>query len=219
METTVVLADDHALFLEGLRSLLAQEPDIRIVAEASSGAEAVDAVQRTKPEVVVMDVTMPGLNGIEATRQIVHQYPDTKVLCLSMHGGSEFVTAALERGASGYLMKDCPLEELVKAIRCISAGQMYLSPSVAGVAVSGLMAGATTPSISNLSSREMEVLQLIAEGHETKHIAEKLHLSAKTVATHRANLTEKLGVRGTADLTKFAIRHGIASMDAPGSDD
>lgn len=217
MEIRIVLVDDHVLFREGLRSLLAQEQDLKVVGEASSGSEAIKIVRASKPHVVVMDVAMPGLNGTEATRQIVSENPDTNVLCLSMHGGEEFVSPVLERGARGYLTKECAATELVSAIRCVSLGQTYLSPAVAGAAVSGLLSSGFESSHKQmcLTPRESEVLQLIAEGYETKQIAERLHLSVKTVATHRTNLMDKIGVHGTADLTKYAIRHGIASLDGP----
>ena len=220
MNIRVVLADDHALVRAGLRELLELKRDITVVAEAGDGQAAVEAVAATAPQVVVMDASMPGMCGIEATRRIVHDTPGTRVLCLSMHAERRFVCEILRIGASGYVLKDATASELVCAIRTIAAGQKYVSPAVTGVVldalVEGLPADDEEPEIP-LTRRENEILQLLAEGHSTKRIAHRLGVSAKTVATHREHLHRKLGLDSIAGLTKYAIRHGLTTVDRQSS--
>ncbi len=215
MRTRIVLVDDHAIVRDGLRSLLEQEPDLHIVAEAADGVEGVRAVRENQPDVIIVDASMPTLNGIEATRRIHAQLPHVRIICLSMHNESRFVSAMLEAGASAYLLKDCASEELVHAIRIVMAGQVYLSPEVAQVVVNqikGAGNGAAESAFAVLTDRERTVLQLLAEGHTTKEIGERLKLSAKTIATHREHIMAKLGIASIAGLTKYAIQQGLTSL-------
>lgn len=218
MPTRVLLADDHEILLGGLRSLLEREPGIEVVAEARDGLEAVALAHESRPDLAVMDVSMPGLNGIEATRRITSKQPRTRVLCLSSHADPVMVEAMLEAGAAGYLLKDNAVDELLRAIRVVAAGETYLSPRIAGGVVQGLLRGGsgTAPAspVAQLTEREREVLQLVAEGHSNKQIAERLQVSAKTVGTHREHVMQKLDIHTVAGLTKFAIRHGLTSPDA-----
>lgn len=216
MSIRIVVADDHQLFLEGLRALLSKEAEIEVVSEASNGREALSEARRQRPDVVVMDLSMPGLNGIEATRRISRSLPGVRVICLSMHTEPRFVEAALEAGASGYLPKDCAADEMTAAIRAVSSGKTYLSPSVAGVVVD-VLRNRDAPEEENafgvLTDREREVLQLLAEGQSTKELAAHLSLSVKTVGTHREHIMRKLGIRSIAGLTKYAIREGLTSPE------
>jgi len=212
----IVLADDHVIVRDGLRSLLQQQVDMEIVAEAADGLEAVQVTKEKQPHVVVMDASMPTLNGIEATRRIRAQLSGVRIICLSMHSESQFVSAMLEGGASGYLLKDCASEELVRAIHTVMAGQVYLSPGIGQVVVNRLKAdrAAASPSaFSLLTNKERAVLQLLAEGHTTKEIAVHLRLSVKTVATHREHIMEKLGIPNIAGLTKYAIKQGLTTLE------
>ena len=203
MSIRILLADDHKIIREGLRSLIEKQSDMEVVAEAGNGRAAVQLAQQLRPDVLIMDITMPDLNGIDATKQIIHYAPGVKVIALSVHSDSRFVTRILEAGASGYLLKDCAFEELATAIRAVTADQDYVCSSV-------------TPELSFtfvLTPREREVLQLLAEGRSTKQIASSLHLSLKTVETHRRNIMEKLKVNSVAELTKYAIREGLTSLE------
>ena len=214
MSIRIVLADDHTMFLSGLHTLLEKEPDLEVVAKVKDGREAIRVVHEKRPDLVVMDVSMPGMNGIEATRQITATLPRVKVLCLSMHSEEQFVTAVLEGGASGYLLKECALDELLTAIHTVMANQIFLSPTITTTVVQNYRAqrGATQPSpVSPLTDREREVLQLIAEGHSTKDIAARLHLSVKTIDTHRHRIMDKLRIHSVAGLTKYAIRRGLTT--------
>lgn len=217
MTIRVVLADDHQIVCEGLAALLGRKPDLQVVGQVHSGPEAVSIVRELQPDVVVMDLTMPGLNGIEATRRIGQGAPSTKVLCLSVHVDKRLVCAMLDAGASGYVFKDCAFEELVIAIRTVAAGQVYLSPAVAGWVLEEYRAGRNAGQISGLyrlTDREREIVQLLAEGHSTKDIAARLHVSLKTVATHREHVMGKLQLRSIAELTKYAIREGLTALEA-----
>lgn len=212
----VLIADDHALVRSGMRALLALERGIQVLGEARDGREAVAMARDLRPHVVVMDVSMTGLNGIEATRQIVGAELGTKVLCVSMHAGEQFVSAAFQAGASGYLLKDSPPEDLVRAIRVVMDGHTFLSPAVAGTVVQGFTARTAKAAASPfdlLTDREREVLQLIGEGHETKQIAQTLGVSVKTVASHRERLQHKLNVHGVAGLTRYALSVGLLGAD------
>ncbi|MEM9315847.1 MAG: response regulator transcription factor [Pseudomonadota bacterium] len=216
MPATVVLADDHRLVREGLRSVLADASDIEVVGEAENGRDSIALVRRLKPSIIVMDVSMPDLNGIDATRKIVETGLETRVLALSGHRDEMFVKGMLQAGASGYLLKDCASEELLTAIRTLTGGGMHVSPAVASIVVADYLAhvaGTVTPKEAALSTREREVLQLIAEGLTTARIAERLNLSVKTVESHRAKVMDKVGVRNIAGLTKYAIRHGLTTLD------
>ena len=216
MSIRILLADDHKITRQGLRSLLEKQPDLEVVAEAEEGRTAVDLVQELVPNVVIMDVSMPDLNGMEATRQIVAEFPNVKIIALSMHSDSLFVTEMLRSGASGYLLKDCAFEELERAIRTVMANKTYLSPGISGVVVDDYLHRLSRADFSNsevLSDREREVLQLVAEGKSTKKIALKLHISTKTVETHRRQVMNKLDIHTVAELTKYAIRKGLTSLE------
>lgn len=215
MSIRLILADDHKVVRDGLCALLEREADLTVVAEASDGREAVRLAAEHEPMVVVMDVGMPALNGIEATAQIRANTPATRVLALSIHADKRFVERMLKAGASGYLLKNCAARELVRAIREVAAGKGYLSPEIAGLVVADLVqpqAPDQRPGAYHLTPREREVLQLIAEGLTSKQIAGDLGLSEKTVQGHRQQIMDKLDLRSVAELTKFAVREGITSL-------
>lgn len=216
-EIRVLLAEDHTIVRKGLRSLLDAEGTVTVVGEAENGRQAISQVEQLHPDVVVMDIGMPGLNGLEATRQIKKRFPDVKVLILTVHTGEEYILQILRAGASGYLVKQAAPTDLVQAIQAAHRGGIFLSPSISKKVIEEYVqqAGATAEldSYEKLTDREREVLQLIAEGHSTRQIAEQLHISVKTVETHRAHLTDKLELRTTAELTRYAIRKGVISLD------
>lgn len=215
MGITILLVDDHKIVFESLQSLLDEQPDMRVVGWAENGRDAVTKVKELEPAVVIMDVAMPDLNGIEATQQITNHYPGTKIIALSMHAEKQFVTGILGAGASGYLTKNCSSGELVTAIRSVAANKKYLSPDIAGVVIAESLnqSPKTDPSaLSILTMREREVLQLIVEGNTVKQIAERLYLSIKTIHTHRNQIMQKLNMHSTAELTKFAIREGLIPL-------
>jgi len=189
---------------------------MEVVAEAQDGREAVRLAAEMAPDVVIMDITMPDLNGVEATKQILAKSPDIRIIGLSMHSDASFVTEMLKNGAAGYMLKDCAFEELTRAIRAVTDNKVYLSPSISGVVVEDYIHRLTKPDFSGsdiLSDREREVLQLMAEGNSTKHIAGKLHISVKTVETHRRQIMNKLDIHTVAELTKYAIRKGLTSLE------
>jgi len=216
MSVRVILADDHTIVRYGLSKLLQKEEDIEVIAQADNGKSTMELTRELSPDIVVMDVGMPDLNGIEATRQIARDFPQIKVLGLSMHSGSKFVIEMLRAGASGYLLKDCALEELTIAVRTLAAGKMYLSPAITDVVVEKYVRSSSekeNSAFSLLSQREREVLQLIAEGKTTKQIALHLHISPKTVEGHRLRLMAKLKMDSLAQLTKYAIQEGLTSPE------
>ena len=217
MKTTVVLADDHKVIRQGLRTLIEEQSDMEVVGEAGDGRAAIDMCEDLQPDVVVMDVAMPDLNGIEATRHVVSECPDTKVLALSMHADRHYAAGMLGAGATGYVLKDCAFDELADAIRTVADGGRYLSAEIEGVVlkdyVERLSGGGGDSAFSVLTDREREVLQLVAEGQTTKEIAANLHVSVKTVESHRQNIMDKLELRSIAELTKYAIREGLTSLD------
>jgi DNA-binding NarL/FixJ family response regulator len=217
---TVLLADDHGVVREGLRSLLTAEQDIEIVAEADNGREAIKLTRELRPSVVVMDLAMPLLNGVEATRQIMQQVRKSKVLVLTSYGDDSSVTQAMKAGAAGFLMKQTAAAELVRAIRELHNGNAYFSPSIAKrlrehcrAAVNGDVERAAEAKPS-LTAREAEVLQLVAEGFPNKGIASELSISIKTVEKHRQQVMNKLGIHDVAGLTRYAIAQGIVERDA-----
>lgn len=216
MTIRVLIADDHTIMRAGLRSLLEKEDQIEVVAEAENGRKAVQLAVEHKPDVVVMDVSMPDLNGIEATSQVLESLPDAKVIALSMHTDKRFVMGMLRAGASGYLLKDCASQELASAIISVASNKKYLSPDIAGVVIEDSLYGGQQEgeSVSSMiSAREREVLQLIAEGWSTKQIASHLYVSVKTIETHRRQIMKKLDLHNIADLTKYAIREGLTSVE------
>jgi DNA-binding NarL/FixJ family response regulator len=210
----ILITDDHRIFRLGLRALLEQEPDLEVVGEAGNGEEAVRQVQKLRPDVVVMDVAMPVMNGVEAANHIMSISPETKILALSMFSDRRYVLNMFQAGASGYLLKDCAYEELLQAIRCVMAGKTYLPPDIAKIFVQGYQKGAisSNAAFSLLTSREREVLKLIAEGKSNAEIAVSLFISEKTVNSHRVNIMTKLEVYSIAELTKFALREGLTSF-------
>jgi len=216
MKIKVILADDHKIFRDGLRTLIEKE-GMEVVGEAENGRKAIKLAEKLMPDLIIMDVSMPDMNGIEAARKIIAAMHDVKVIALSMHSDRRFVLGMLEAGASGYLLKDCAFGELAAAINQVSKGNTYLSPKIADVVVKGYLNKTNDTAARGggvLTSREREVLQLIAEGFTAKEIAEHVFLSIKTIETHRRNIMQKLNMRSTADLTKYAIREGLASLDA-----
>ena len=215
MSIRILIVDDHNIIREGLRALLEKEPDMEIVAEAENGRMAVQMVRKSNPDVVIMDIGMPDLNGIEATSQIMARSSSVKVIALSMHSNKQFVVEILKSGALGYLLKDCAFEELASAIRAVVANQIYLSPKIANIIIKDYVRHSTSESsvFSILTAREREVLQLLAEGKITKEIAYDLHLSIKTIETHRRTIMTKLDIHSVAELTKYAIREGLTPLE------
>ena len=215
MSTRIILAEDHRITREGLLNMLKVRPEMKVIGEAENGREAVRLARELTPDLVIMDVTMPDLNGIDATRIITSDFKNIKVIALSMYSDKQFVQGMIHAGASGYLLKDCAFEELVNAIRAVVDGNTYLSPGIAGVVVQDYLTklSSNSSSVSSvLTIREREVLQLIAEGKSTKVIASQLNLSVKTIETHRRQMMEKLGIFSVAGLTKYAIREGLTSL-------
>ena len=217
MSYRIVIADDHQIVRQGLRTLLEKEADMQVVGEAEDGRQTLSMVREFIPHVVVMDVKMPNMNGIEATRQIHSELPQVKVIALSMYSDSSYVTNMLRAGASGYLLKDGAFEELAQAIRLVTSDRSYLSPGVANVVVkdylSNLPASPTVSAFSILSTREREVLQLLSEGKRSYQIAKHLRISIKTVDAHRQTIMQKLNLRSVAELTKYAIREGLTPLE------
>jgi two-component system, NarL family, response regulator NreC len=214
MSIKILIADDHQLTREGVRSLLEREDDIDVLGEAKDGRSAVSLARELGPDVILMDVCMPDMNGIVATTLIRAVTPRIKVIALSMVDDRRFVSNMLRAGASGYVVKDCSFKELVRAIRMVMANKTYLSPGIMEVVVKDYVTPpgySDSPYASNLTTREKEVLQLVAEGHSTPQIANSLHVSVKTVESHRQNLMMKINAKGIAGLTKYAIREGLTS--------
>jgi DNA-binding NarL/FixJ family response regulator len=212
---TALIADDHRIMREGLRSLLEKSGNFECIAEADDGYQAVKLAMELHPDIVIMDIAMPNLNGIEATRQIKSELPEVEVIVLSMHATRNYVLQVLQAGASAYLLKDSAFEELSTALLAISRGGMYLSPAIAKTAALANLKGGPSGGagqIEHLTKRELQVLQLIAEGKSTKDIAARLELSVKTVETHRKQIMDKLEIRSIAGLTKYCIREGLTTL-------
>lgn len=211
----ICIAEDHAILRAGLRALLAAHPDVEIVAEAADGLELLGAIQQYIPDLVLMDLSMPKLHGLEAIVEIHKRHPEVKILVLTMHDAEEYVLAALQAGALGYVLKDNTEAELMQAIQTVLAGKMYLSPEISGTIVHGYLTGKKTATHlspwDTLTHREREILKLIAEGYKNKEIAECLHMSVKTVETHRTHLLKKLGLHSAAALTAYAMERGLLS--------
>jgi DNA-binding NarL/FixJ family response regulator len=212
MPIRILIADDHGVVAEGLKSLAEAEPGIEVVGIVSDGREAVKHAKDSRPDVIVMDMSMPELNGADATRAILQNDPSCRVIVLSMYAEREYVRRALKAGAMGYVVKRSAAKELVDAIRAVHAGQRYLSPRVADVVIESGADDGDDP-LGRLSTREREVLQLLAEGNTGAEIAKRLSLSQKTVETYRARLVEKLGIRDLPGLVRFAIQRGIVTLD------
>ncbi len=216
MSIKILLAEDHHIIRQGIRALLEAEEDFVVVAEADDGRNAVKLARQHSPDVIIMDVSMPELNGIDATRQILGEKNDAKVIALSMYSDKRFITGMLEAGVSGYLLKNCVAAELISAIRSVLNGQKYLSPQILGEVVEGYLVHISrnkAPSDSPLSSREREIVQLVAEGKASRQVAECLHISPKTVESHKRRIMEKLEIHSIAELTKFAIRQGLTTVN------
>jgi DNA-binding NarL/FixJ family response regulator len=211
----ILLSDDHRILRTGLRVLLESQPGFEVVAEAEHGRAALRLSKKLSPDVAIMDITMPDLNGIEATRKILDASPKTKIIMLSVHTEQHFVAEVLKAGASGYVLKHCSFDEILAAIRAVLAGETYLCPQIASVVRDDYLRRLLqeTSSSSSLTPREREVIQLIAEGKTTKEIAFALNLSIKTVEAHRQRIMEKLDIHSIADLTKYAIREGITTIE------
>jgi DNA-binding NarL/FixJ family response regulator len=212
----LLLADDHALVRKGLRALLEGLGGVEIIGEAGNGREALRLIRALRPDVVLMDIAMPELNGLDATARAVRQAPDTRVIILSMHATKEHVLEALRAGTSGYVLKNAAIEELDRAIKSVARGEKYLTPALSGTLVEELRARPAHPDAaadSALTTRQREVLQLIAEGRNTRAIADALHLSVKTVETHRVQIMQRLDIHDVAGLTRYAIRIGLVSPE------
>jgi len=216
MAITILIADDHKIVREGLIALLSQHPQMTVVGEAENGRQAVQLAATLRPRVVIIDIGMPELNGIEATRQIIAEVPDVKVIALSMHSDKRFVKGMLKAGAAGYLLKYCASEELISAIQRVMANRIYLSQDITGIVVEDYvqkLGESDASAFQTLTPREREVLQLLAEGRSTRQIADSLHVSVKTIEVHRKQLMDKLGLTSLADLVKYAIREGLTSIE------
>ncbi|HTX35220.1 MAG TPA: response regulator transcription factor [Bryobacteraceae bacterium] len=218
MSIRILLADDHRILRDGLRSLLAQEPDMQVVGEASDGEQVVKLARELQPDMVIMDVVMPVIDGVEATRQIRMAVPAAKVIALSMHSDRRFVSEMVRAGALGYLVKDSAFEELSQAVRTVIANRPYFSAVITGLLVEDFVRQASAPErpptgpLDLLTAREREVLRLLAEGKRVKEIAFELKISAKTVESHRQNIMDKLEIHSTIELTRYALREGLSSI-------
>ena len=213
MSIHILLADDHTILRAGILMMLNAQPDFEVVGEAQDGRQAIQEAQRLQPDVILMDITMPDMNGIEATRQIKKLLPETKVLILTMHEHDEYVFQALRAGASGYMLKEAADTDLISALRVIQNGQFYLSPTAQSVMVGDYLqrvrTGEEKDSYSSLTEREREILKLVAEGYTNNKIAERLIISPKTVDTHRTHVMDKLNLHSRAELVKYAMRRGL----------
>lgn len=206
----ILLVDDHVVVREGLKSLLEVQADLRVVGQAANGREAVSSVTQLRPDIVVMDISMPDMNGVEAARRVRAARPEARVIMLSMYGDAEHVYRALEAGATGYLLKDSAGSELVAAVRAVHAGRRYLAEKINELVIAGYLGESRAASpLESLSKRERDILQHIVDGHSNKDAARLLNISVKTVETYRSRMLQKLGIKNVADLVKFAISHGL----------
>jgi DNA-binding NarL/FixJ family response regulator len=215
MPVRIIIADDHRLFREGLVNLLSDSKDIEIIAEAENGNDAIEKAKELNPDIIVMDIGMPILNGVEATGKLVKELPAIKVIALSMHSEKQYIKGMLEDGAAGYLFKNCAYDELIEAIHTVKAGKKYLSDKITEIMIRDYLGKEESMSEpdSELTERESEILKLIAEGVPTSEISELLFLSVKTIGTHKQHLLEKLNLKTSTDLVKYAIKKGIISLD------
>jgi DNA-binding NarL/FixJ family response regulator len=213
----IILADDHRIFRKGLKSLFSEKKNIEVLAEADNGDEALEATRKYKPEIVVMDIAMPKMDGIEATRQIRERFPDTEVVILSMHAKKAYIDQVLKAGAKGYVLKDSDEDNLLSAIDTVHNGGYYLDSPIADQVLSDYFRDKSKREVKKqsdpLSEREREVLRLLAEGHSNQEVADTLYISRKTVENHRANIVRKTGVQGQVGLTKYAARIGLIDLD------
>jgi len=207
----VLIADDHTIVRSGVRLLLEAETDIEVVGEALDGKEALALVEQLHPNVVLMDIAMPGVDGLEATKKIMSQWPETRILVLTMHRSDEYFFEMIKAGASGYVLKGAKTSELIHALRVVAKGEVFLYPSMAGKLVKGYLSSldGSKNALSNLSKREQEILRLLADGYTNKEIAEKLFVSPSTVHTHRSNLMNKLNLNSRRDLIEYTRQKGI----------
>jgi len=215
MSIRILLVDDHKIVRDGLRTLIEKEAGMEVIGEARNGREGFKLTRKLLPDVVIMDITMPDMNGIDATRSILEEHPDIKVVALSMHSDRRLISGMLEAGASGYLLKDSAFEELARAVRAVVTHQTYLSPSITDVVIKRFIGKSTSVERSvftDLTKREREVLQLLVEGMSTKGVASSLNVSVKTIETHRANIMDKLDIHSISELVKYAIREGLTSI-------
>jgi two-component system response regulator NreC len=218
MAIRILLADDHGIVRNGLRSLIEKQAnsEMKVIAEAENGRIAVQLASELRPDIIIMDVSMPDLNGMEASRQILDKHPGIKILGLSMHSNRRFVADMLSAGVCGYMLKESLFDELILAIRTIMTGDIYLSPRITGVVIEDYISRLAKDETSHsdvLTGREREVLQLLAEGKSTKQIAGQLHVSVKTIESNRRQIMNKLGIDSIAELTKYAIREGLTSLE------
>jgi DNA-binding NarL/FixJ family response regulator len=211
----ILLADDHTLVRAGVRALLEELPEVKVVAEAADGHEALACTKAHRPDVVFMDVAMSGLNGLETTARLAKEFPEARVIMLSMHANEEYIWQSLRAGASGYLLKSASTAELKLALQAVSRGETYLDPAIARRVIAGYASGAAQQKspLEQLSPRQREILQLIAEGRTTKEMAFLLNVSAKTVETHRSQLMERLDIHDVPGLVRYAIRQGLVSVE------
>jgi two-component system response regulator NreC len=214
----VLLVEDHAIVRQGIRSLLEEESDILVVGEAGDGSQALEQAERLSPDIVLMDLSMPGVGGIEATRQIRERFPAMRVIVLSMHESEEYVFRVLQAGASGYVLKRATTTELVLALRAVAAGSTFLSPSISQILIGDFVQRATSRQRDQevadlLTPRERQVLQFVAQGYSNRQIAEQLHISIKTVETHRGNMMSKLDVHDRASLIRYARESGLITLE------
>ena len=211
MKIKILLVDDHQILRDGIRNVIEKNISMEVIAEAKDGREAIKLCKQLKPNVVIMDIAMEGLNGVEATTRIVQENPETKIIALSMHSNKRFVLGMFKAGAYGYLLKDCDSDELIKAIKTVSINQKYIAQNISAVILNEFISGEQEEEI--LTSREKEILQLIAEGKSSKDIGEILFLSSKTVDSHRKNIMDKLELHSLPELTKYAIKIGLINLD------
>ncbi len=217
MSVRILLVDDHQMLRDGLRSILDLEDDLEVVGEAGNGYDALELARTLRPDVVVMDIGMKDLNGIDATRQIKADDPRAQVIALSTYADESYVLSMLQAGASGYVIKDAAVEEMRRAIRAVAEGHHYLSPQIAGSVVASHLRGPSPEGASvtpALAPRERQILQLLAEGHTSSEIARRLHIATTTVESHRRNIMKKLDLHSVAELTKYAIREGLTSLES-----
>ncbi len=217
MRTRILLADDHQIMRQGLIALLGKHPSMQVIAEAENGIQTLEIARREKPDVIIMDIAMPDINGIEVTRQLKAELADIKIIALSMHADRRFVTEILKAGASGYVLKQSAFEDLVTAIKAVMMNRKFLSADILDAVVDDYVSQLSKTDYEayrQLSDRERQVLQLLAEGNSTKEIAYKLRVSVKTVESHRQNIMTKLGIHSLPGLTKFAIREGLTSLES-----